>query len=289
MTSPPSTTVRSVPPPADAATPVARRGLDHEPFLPLEAAAGEVEERRVVVRERPGRRNDELGEDHDERADEPEPGRPPLRHSSARHPPVAPLYVPPNRASGVRSRIRRSTRGERCSTYHTSSSIRSAHGSVARPWICAQPVSPGRTSSLRRCRSRVALDLVAERRARPDHRHVAAHDVPELWELVDRRPAQQASDARDPSVAPVDGVPGARTLRVDHHRAQLEELEVLAVLADPRLPEEDRPPVLELHGQPRRDEKRARDDEAEPGEGDVGGAVHRVTAGSQAAGTPCRR
>ena len=41
----------------------------------------------------------------------------------------------------------RSTRSERCSTYQTSSSMRSAHGSSARPCTCAQPVSPGRMSS----------------------------------------------------------------------------------------------------------------------------------------------
>ena len=49
--------------------------------------------------------------------------------------PSSPLYVPLNRASGVRARISRSTFGERCSTYQTSSSIRSSHGSDARPWI----------------------------------------------------------------------------------------------------------------------------------------------------------
>ena len=43
--------------------------------------------------------------------------------------------------------------GRRCSTYQTSSSIRSAHGSDARPWICAQPVMPGCTSRRRRWRS----------------------------------------------------------------------------------------------------------------------------------------
>ena len=64
-------------------------------------------------------------------------------------------------------RIVRSTRGDRCSTYQTSSSIRSAHGSVARPFTCAHPVSPGRTSRRRRWRCRV--------RARPGSaRSVAA-------------------------------------------------------------------------------------------------------------------
>ena len=47
----------------------------------------------------------------------------------------------------------------------------------------------------------VALDLVAERRARADDRHVAADDVPELRQLVDREPPQDRADARDPRVA----------------------------------------------------------------------------------------
>ena len=132
---------------------VVRRRLDRQALLALEAPPGERELGGVVVAERPRGRDDQLGEDHDERADDPDPGRTPLGHSSARHPPVVPLYVPPKSASGVRRRIVRSTRGERCSTYQTSSSIRSAHGSVARPWICAQPVRPGRTSRRRRWRS----------------------------------------------------------------------------------------------------------------------------------------
>ena len=72
------------------------------------------------------------------------------REEHQRQPPVAPRYVPRKSASGVRSRIWRSTFGERFSTYQTSSSIRSAHGSDARPCTWAQPVSPGRMSS--RCR-----------------------------------------------------------------------------------------------------------------------------------------
>ena len=66
---------------------------------------------------------------------------------SAVQPPVAPLYVPPKSASGVRRRISRSVFQSWCRTYQRSSSIRSAHGSDARPWICAQPVMPGFTSS----------------------------------------------------------------------------------------------------------------------------------------------
>ena len=57
------------------------------------------------------------------------------------------------------ARIFRSSRGERCSTYQTSSSMRSAHGSAARPWTCAQPVMPGLHLE--------AAPLVRRRSARP--------------------------------------------------------------------------------------------------------------------------
>ena len=62
----------------------------------------------------------------------------------------------------------------------------------------------------------VPLDLVAERRPRPDHRHLAAHDVPELRQLVDRGSAEQAPDACDACVAAIDR-------GIDDHRA-LEDL-----------------------------------------------------------------
>src|SRR5262249_1392839 len=51
----------------------------------------------------------------------------------------------------------------------------------------------------------VLLDLVAECRPRADHAHLAADDVPELRQLVEREPAQPASGACDPGVAAVDG------------------------------------------------------------------------------------
>src|SRR5260221_369674 len=53
----------------------------------------------------------------------------------------------------VIARIFRSSHTERWSTYQMSSSMRSLHGSVARPFTCAQPVMPGFTSSRRRWRS----------------------------------------------------------------------------------------------------------------------------------------
>src|SRR5262245_34088740 len=82
---------------------------------------------------------------------------------------------------------------------------------------------------------RVPLDLVRARRPRADHAHVAADDVPELRQLVDRQAAEDPPGARDPRVALVDRVAGADLLRTLDHRPHLEQLELEAVLADAAL------------------------------------------------------
>ena len=85
--------------------------------------------------------------------------------------------------------------------------------------------------------------------------------------------------------------PGSLPLGADDHRAQLQELEVGATLADARLPVEHRPTVLELHSHGREPEEGARDDEPGPGDREIEQAVQtRVpSATSHVAGTPRRR
>jgi hypothetical protein len=63
-------------------------------------------------------------------------------------------------------------------------------------------------------------------------------------------------------------------LRADDHRAEFQQLEVSAVLADTGLPIEDRPAVLELDRECADSEQRARDDEADPGDCDIECAIH---------------
>jgi hypothetical protein len=92
----------------------------------------------------------------------------------------------------------------------------------------------------------VLLHLVAQRRPRADHTHVSADDVPQLRQLVDRRSSQDPANAGDPRVALVDRVPGAEALCSHHHRAQLQDLEVIAVLPHASLPVEDRPAAVEF-------------------------------------------
>ena len=136
----------------------------------------------------------------------------------------------------------------------------------------------------------VLLHLVPQCRTRADDAHVAPQDVPELRELVDRGPAQDPTDPRDPAVALVDRVAGADVLGPDDHRAELEDVEVDTVLAHPRLAVHDRASVLELRRERSESEQRARQDEAGSGDRDVGRTVHRVPfALSQVCGVPERR
>jgi hypothetical protein len=121
---------------------------------------------------------------------------------------------------------------------------------------------------------RVPLDLVAKGRPRADDAHVAADDVPELRQLVDREAAENPAGGGDPGVAVVDGVACAQLLRPHHHRPQLEQLELLAVLSDALLPVEDWPAVLELDRERPGSQERAGQHQTGRGQGDVRGAIH---------------
>ena len=113
----------------------------------------------------------------------------------------------------------------------------------------------------RRCspQSDDVLRLGRDQRPRADEAHLAAEHVPELRQLVDRRPAQDPPDAgharvvRDlehPRVAGrvlvQVGHGLLQPLGVAHHRAELEDRELAARLTNPGLPEEDRAGAVEL-------------------------------------------
>src|SRR4051794_9311646 len=137
---------------------------------------------------------------------------------------------------------------------------------------------------------RVLLDLVRERGARADEAHVAADDIPELRDLVERQSPQRTTDPRDAWIALVHGVARSFTLGPDSHRAQLDELEVSAAQADSALPIEDRAPVVELDRNSGRRECGAGNRQPESRERRIDEAVHRVpSAFAHTAGTPKRR
>ena len=94
----------------------------------------------------------------------------------------------------------------------------------------------------------VAGDDRGELRARADQRHVAAHDVDQLGELVEGQLAQPAPDPGEPGVAgvlvglaavlAVEG--GLLAAAVGVHRAELHDGEGPAAVTDALLAQEDR-------------------------------------------------
>ena len=87
----------------------------------------------------------------------------------------------------------------------------------------------------------------------------------------------------------VDREAGALLLRADDHRPQLQQLEVLPVLPDPRLPVEDRAAVLELDRERRGGEQRAREREPEPARPTSSARFTRPLGRVPRRGTPRRR
>ena len=125
----------------------------------------------------------------------------------------------------------------------------------------------------------VALDDLHELRPGPDQAHVTAHDVPQLGQLVE---APAAQPPPDPGMARVAvGLVGDAAVLVDRlvpaapvraHRAELEDRERRAVLADTGLAEDERPtdadPDREAdggHHRERDDEQRRTHDAVEDG------------------------
>jgi hypothetical protein len=99
--------------------------------------------------------------------------------------------------------------------------------------------------------------LLRDQGPRADEAHLAAQDVDQLRQLVDRGPAQKAADARDPRVlADLEhdavvglvelGELGLARLRVGEHRTELEDRELVAVAAHASLTEEHRAARVEL-------------------------------------------
>src|SRR4051794_33908224 len=90
-------------------------------------------------------------------------------------------------------------------------------------------------------------------RARPDERHVAAQNVPELRDLVELRRLQPAPDARQLEIGLADKfraqVLADALLRARLQRAELKHLEEVAAAADALPAIEHRPPARREHDQ----------------------------------------
>src|SRR5436190_15718257 len=73
------------------------------------------------------------------------------------------------------------------------------------------------------------LDELRALRPRPDHAHVAEEHVEELRQLVERPGADQAAHSGAPGIVALRPLRAGLVLRADAHRAELEDVERLAV------------------------------------------------------------
>jgi hypothetical protein len=143
---------------------------------------------------------------------------------------------------------------------------------------------------------RVLVDLDRDGRPRADDRHLALEDVDQVGDLVERGAAQQGADARDARVALGDREARAHVLGAADHRAQLEDVELAAVLADAALAVDRVALALQADRDHREQEERRGEQERGPGHGDVEGAAEHGAAraqrvpsgGAQPAGVPWR-
>ncbi len=111
--------------------------------------------------------------------------------------------------------------------------------------------------------------------ARPDKAHIPLEHAPALRQFVDPRGPHELSDAGHPRVV------HARELRavafgIGLHRAELEQLEFLAVMADSGLAIESRAPAIELNEQGENDDERRGQQQDQRGGGDIEAAFERA-------------
>ena len=141
-----------------------------------------------------------------------------------------------------------------------------------RPWTWAQPVMPGDGVEAAALLGAVAVDVGERQRARADQAHVAAHDVPQLRELVEAGGAQEPAEPWEALVVGQQFAVGAAGVG---HAAELDDLDRLSVAAGARLAEQHRRPEADPHRDGRRRDDRRSDHERRPSDRHVDGTLHR--------------
>ena len=126
---------------------------------------------------------------------------------------ASPSALIPSRFStfhAVRTRIFRSSKKDRLSTYQTSRANFSSQVIAFRPLTCAQPVRPGLTSWRRACSGSISAQVLRQQRARTHQAHVPLQHVEQLRQFVQAplpHPAPQRRHAlgvrQGPPVAPI--------------------------------------------------------------------------------------
>src|ERR1700674_3132220 len=94
-----------------------------------------------------------------------------------------------------------------------------------------------------------SLFLVASERTRPDEMHVSAEDVVELWQLVQARAPQPASDSRETRIMLLRGPDSSIRVGICLHGAELVHRKDLPILAYTFLPKENGESGIQPDGQ----------------------------------------
>ena len=106
--------------------------------------------------------------------------------------------------------------------------------------------------------------------AGPDNRHVTLEDIHKLRELIQAALADDAPDGRDARIIYAGGEAGdAVLLGIDAHGAELDDLELAAVLCQPGLLIEDGAAVIQLDRQGGKQHQRTEQNERQPGADDI--------------------
>ena len=110
--------------------------------------------------------------------------------------------------------------------------------------------------------------------AGPDNRHVTLEDIHKLRELIQAALADNAPDGRDTGIIYAGGEKGnAVLLGIDAHGAELDDLELAAVLCQPGLLIEDGAAVIQLDRQGGKQHQRTEQNKRQPGADDVKDAL----------------
>src|SRR4051794_30217677 len=120
----------------------------------------------------------------------------------------------------------------------------------------------------------VVVDLGLDRRARADDRHLAAEDVDEVGDLVERGAAEEPTGSGDARVVAVDDFADADRVGALDHRPQLPHLELAAAEADAALAVDDGAAAGQLDRDRGEEEERREDRQGDGGDEDVEDSWH---------------
>ena len=153
-----------------------------------------------------------------------------------------------------------------------------AHGGVAAPAVYLCPAGHARAHFVaKHVVRKLVAELLHELRAlgtRADDAHVADQHIEQLRQLVERPRANPAADLRAPGIVFLSPLCAGLALRADAHRAELDDVERLAIESHPHLAIEDRPAVLEPDRRSNQDHHRRPHQQQRRADGEIEAALN---------------